>query len=78
LPKLSSNVLLEAKKVFICTMVHCLGYKSGQIESLIAATSDEEKEWAAVLQNLEKRHQEMCNTKSLVNTIHLAAPMLDR
>ena len=59
-------------------MIQCLGYEGGQIESLIAATSNEETDWTAVLQNIRKRHQDINNTKSLVNTIHLATPMLNR
>lgn len=78
LPKLSCEVLAEAKKILIYTMSHALGICNGQVESLIAAAYSEQQDWAVVLQHIRDRFMAIDSTKSISKAIQLATPMLER
>eukprot|EP00250_Pteridium_aquilinum_P024565 c29255_g1_i1 orf=84-626(+) len=78
LPKLSCQVLAEAKKLLIYAMSHALGSCSGQIESLITAAYSDQQDWAVVLQHLKERFMVVESTKSATKAIELVTPLLNR
>lgn len=78
LPKLSYEVLMEAKKLLIYVMSNALGSCNGQIESLIAASYKDQQDWTVVLQHIRDRFMVVESTKSITKAIELATPVLDR
>lgn len=77
LPKLSYEVLMEAKKLFICVMINALGSCNGQIESLSAADYKDQQDWAVVLQHIRDRYMMVESTKSMMKAIELVTCVLD-
>ncbi|KAH7287835.1 hypothetical protein KP509_32G077000 [Ceratopteris richardii] len=72
LPKLSCELLREARKLIIHAASHALSPCNGQIESLVAAAHKDEEIWEVALQEIKSRFMVVESTKSVLKTIELA------